>query len=57
MAWNKRTEKAGFSKSCAKLYLFVIFLFTQSFAAAQNLRYFIQFTDKNNSPYSVNRPQ
>ncbi len=49
--------KSGFTTSGKRLYLLVLFCLIHSFALAQNPRYFIQFTDKANSPYSVNRPQ
>ena len=39
-----------------KLVLVIFCLFLQGAAFGQQARYFIRFTDKNNSPYAVSRP-
>lgn len=52
--------KPVFGQKCCrngqKAVLLIGFLFLQSAAFAQNARYFIEFIDKRNSPYSVDRP-
>ena len=44
-------------KKYISLLSILLFICTQGFSQIAPDKYFIQFTDKNNSPYSVNRPE
>ena len=44
---------AGISKN---LFLFSLLIFFSSVVSAQNKKYIVHFTDKNNSPYTISNP-
>ena len=56
MVQNKPLSGKGGCRSGQKLALIFGFLLWQTVALGQNAKYFIRFTDKNNSPYTVLRP-
>jgi hypothetical protein len=56
MVHNKPLSGKRNRRNGHKLVLMLSCLIWQTAAFGQNARYFIRFTDKNNSPYAVSRP-